>query len=80
MYDHWFVSRQKRKLTTILPALVAFSDVCVGQKWSGNHELQFHFEDELQRRDITQHGKLRARKTGEGGGGIRTLFKQLKDV
>lgn len=80
MYQHWFVSRQKRQLTTILSALVAFSDVCVGKKWSGNHELQFKFEDELQKRNITEHGKLRARKSGQGGGGIRTLFKQLKDL
>ena len=48
MYQHWFVSRQKRQLTTILSALIAFSDVCVGKKWSGNLELQFEFEDELQ--------------------------------
>lgn len=80
MYQHWFVSRQKRQLTTVLSALIAFSDVCVGKKWSGNHELQFEFEDELQRRNITEHGKLRARKAGQGGGGIRTLFKQLKDL
>lgn len=79
-YEHWFVSRQKRQLTTILPALVAFSDVCVGEKWSGNHALQYKFEDELQNRSITEHGKLRARKEGNGGGGTRTLFKQMKDL
>lgn len=79
-YEHWFVSRQKRQLTTILPALIAYSDVCVGKKWAGNTELQLDFEDELQRRNITEHGKLRARKAGEGGGGIRTLFKQMKDL
>lgn len=80
MYSHWFVSRQKRKLTTILQALIAFSDICVGEIWSGNQELQFKFEDELQNRDITSHGTLRARREGTGGGGIRTLFKQLKDL
>lgn len=80
MYQHWFVSRQKRKLTTILQALVAFSDTCVGEIWSGNHELQFRFEDELQNRSITEHGNLRARREGTGGGGIRTLFKQLEDL
>lgn len=79
-YAHWFVSRQKRQLTTILPALVAFSDICVGKKWAGNTELQLQFEDELQRRNITEHGKLRARKAGSGGGGTRTLFKQMKDL
>lgn len=79
-YTHWFVSRQKRKLTTILPALVAFSDICVGKKWAGNKDLQLQYEDELQRRDITVHGTLRARRSGDGGGGVRTLFKQMKDL
>lgn len=79
-YMHWFVSRQKRQLTTILPALVAYSDICVGNKWAGNSELQLKFEDELQKRSITAHGKLRARRSGTGGGGTRTLFKQMKDL
>lgn len=79
-YSHWFVSRQKRQLTTILPALIAYSDVCLGKRWAGNTELQIEFEDELARRDITNHGKLRARRAGQGGGGIRTLFKQMKDL
>ena len=68
-YQHWFVSRQKRQLTTILSALIVFSDVCVGKTWSGNTELQLKFEDELQSRNITGHGNLRARKAGQGGGG-----------
>lgn len=80
MYQHWFVSRQKRRLTTILPALVAFSDICVGEKWAGNTELQLKFEDELKRRSITEHGTLRARRENAGGGGVRTLFKQMKDL
>ena len=79
-YKHWFVSRQKRQLTTVLNALVAFSDICVGKKWSGNTELQLAFEDELGKRAITEHGNLRARKAQQGGGGIRTLFKQMKDL
>lgn len=79
-YSHWFVSRQKRQLTTILPALIAYSDVCVGKEWSGNTALQLEFEDILQERNITEHGKLRARKSNTGGGGIRTLFKQMKDL
>ena len=77
-YNHWFVSRQKRKLTTILEALVAYSDVCVGKVW--NPELQLELEDTLGGRDITEHGALRARRAGQGGGGTRTLFKQMKDL
>jgi len=79
-YSHWFVSRQKRQLTGILPALISYSDICVGKYWPGNTELQLAWEDELQKRNITQHGKLRARKSNEGGGGTRTLFKQMKDL
>lgn len=77
-YNHWFVSRQKRQLTTILQALVAYSDICEGKEW--NTKLQLKFEDALGNREITEHGKLRARKSNEGGGGIRTLFKQMKDL
>lgn len=77
-YNHWFVSRQKRKLTTILEALVAYSDVCVGKVW--NPELQLQFEDVLGGRSITEHGSLRARREKQGGGGTRTLFKQMKDL
>lgn len=80
MYNHWFVSRQKRQLTQILPALIAFNDICVGKVWSGNTALQIEYEDVLQERDISSHGSLRARRTGQGGGGIRTLFTQLKDL
>lgn len=80
MYNHWFVSRQKRQLTTLLPALIAFNDKCVGKVWSGNTSLQLAFEDELQELDITNHGSLRARKSKEGGGGIRTLMKQMQDL
>jgi hypothetical protein len=77
-YDHWFLSRQKRKLTTILEALVCYSDVCVGKKWT--LKLQLEYEDALGGRDITEHGTLRARRAGQGGGGTRTLFKQMKDL
>ncbi len=77
-YNHWFVSRQKRQLTTILQSLVTYSDICVGKVW--NHELQLDFEDALGGRNITEHGTLRARKAGQGGGGTRTLFKQMKDL
>lgn len=79
-YDHWFVSRQKRNLTSIFYALVAYSDVCRGKVWPGNAELQLEFEDELATRSITAHGKLRARKNEAGGGGTRTLIKQMKDL
>ena len=77
-YKHWFVSRQKRQLTTILQALVAYSDVCVGKVW--DRELQIEFEDVLGGRSITEHGNLRSRKAQQGGGGTRTLFKQMKDL
>lgn len=79
-YQHWFISRQKRQLTQILPSLICFHDVCEGQVWSGNGALQLQLEDELAKRSITKHGSLRARRTKEGGGGTRTLFTQMKDL
>ena len=77
---HWFISRQKRQLTAILPALICFHDICEGKVWSGNQELQLKFEDALEERNITKHGSLRARRTKAGGGGIRTLYTQMKDL
>ncbi len=78
MYDHWFVSRQKRKLTDIPSSLIAFNDICVGKPWTIDNQL--NLEDELQKRGITKHGTLRARRVGLGGGGTRTLMKQMKDL
>ena len=79
-YKHWFISRQKRQLTQILPSLICFNDICEGEIWSGNTALQLRFEDALAERKITQHGSLRARRVKSGGGGIRTLFTQMKDL
>lgn len=79
-FQYWFVSRQKRQLTTILDALITFRDVCVGKNWSRDRELQLQYEDELGKQKITQHGSLRSRKTNTGGGGIRTLITQFKDL
>ena len=62
-YQHWFISRQKRQLTQILPSLICFYDVCDGQVWSGNSALQLKFEDAIAERGITEHGSLRARRT-----------------
>lgn len=79
-YNYWFISRQKRQLTQILPALICFNDVCNGEVWTKNTELQLKFEDELAKRSITRHGTLRARRTSDGGGGARTLYTQMKDL
>lgn len=79
-YKHWFITRQKRQLTQILPALICFNDICDGEVWQGNPSIQYKYEDELQTRSITQHGSLRARRAKTGGGGIRTLFAQMKDL
>jgi hypothetical protein len=80
MYQHWFVSRQVRSLINIPAALVAFYDVVDGNVWTGNTELQLKYEDELGKRGVVQHGNMRARRTKEGGGGIRTWYKELRDL
>ena len=79
-FRYWFISRQKRQLPLILPSLICFSDICEGEVWSGNHDLQLRLEDALDERGIVKHGSLRARETKEGGGGVRTLYTQLNDL
>ncbi|MBR3122411.1 hypothetical protein IKF28_03145 [Candidatus Saccharibacteria bacterium] len=77
-YNHWFITRSKRKLITILPSLFAFYDTCVGKVWK--NDLHIAYEDTLGARGITEHGNLRAREVGQGGGGGRTMFALMKDL
>lgn len=79
-HNYWFITRQKQQLTDILPTLIAFNDICVGKKWSGNKELQLKFEDELENRGIIKSSERRSRRSGKGGGGVRTLYTQLQDL
>ncbi len=52
----------------------------VGGGGVGSPEIQRELEDVLGGRNVTEHGSLRARRAGQGGGGTRTLFKQMKDL
>lgn len=80
MKDYWFISRPKRSLVSVLPLLIAFSDICVGKIWSGNVALQLELEDLLRERNIVNSGTKRARRIDQGGGGARTYYTQLKDL
>lgn len=45
--NYWVITRPKRKLILIPDLLKIFSTVAEGQKWEGNRELQFQFEESL---------------------------------
>ncbi len=79
-HNTWFISRVKRQLTLLPDVLIAFNDVVIGNVWAGNTELQIRFEDELGHRGLIQHGNLRSRAEGSGGGGARTYFAWLKSL
>ena len=59
MAEHftWFIPRQKRQLTVIVDYMIAISETVVGKVWSGNHELQEQFEDELGKKKLRNIGK-----------------------
>jgi len=79
-HDTWFLPRQKRQLTLMVEYVSALNRLVVGKKWSGNHELQYQYEDEIGRLNLRNTGTLRAREENLGGGGIRTTFAQLKTL
>lgn len=79
-HDTWFLPRQKRQLTLMIEYVSALNNLVVGKKWSGNHELQYAYEDEISRLGLRSTGNLRAREEDLGGGGVRTTYAQLKTL
>lgn len=79
-HDTWFLPRQKRQLTLMVEYVSALNNLVVGKKWSGNHELQYEYEDEISRLGLRNTGNLRSREENLGGGGVRTIYAQLKTL
>lgn len=64
--NYWWVTRPKRKLNSIPEVLAAFSNVALSAQWSGSHDVQIEFEDELERDGLKRIG-LRRDHSGSGG-------------
>ena len=69
---YWWMSRPHRKLNRVPKSLSAFAEVAVGQRWTGNRDLQIAFEQRIEGIDIKRQGKHLERASGRGGSGGRT--------
>lgn len=76
MINYWWVTRPKRKLTSIPEVLAVFSDVTMGRPWQGARDLHLAFEEALENAGLKRVGTRRDRT----GGGGRTYLAWLKSL
>ncbi len=73
MINNWMIPRNKRKLTSVVDSLIAFSILTVGGEWSGEVDKQRQFEALLERQRLKRPGDRRDMRAG----GARTYEAQL---
>jgi len=66
MLNYWWVTRPKRRLTSIPEVLAAFSSVALNASWEGARDLHLLFEEELENSGLKKVGDRRDRR-GSGG-------------
>ncbi len=60
----WMIPRAKRKLTSVVYTLAAFSYLTAGEPWIGDTQKQLQFEEMLERLKIKAEGKRRDQRAG----------------
>lgn len=73
MISNWMIPRNKRKLTSIVDALLVFSISTVGAEWGGDVQKQRQFEALLEKQKLKRSGDRRDMRAG----GARTYESQL---
>ncbi|RJP46935.1 MAG: hypothetical protein C4584_00985 [Armatimonadetes bacterium] len=76
MINNWMIPRNKRKLTSLVDSLAAFSILAVGGEWFGDVEKQREFEALLERQRLKRPGDRRDMRAG----GARTYEAQLSSL
>ena len=71
--NHWWTTRPKRKLITVVDVLRVFLTITEGKKWAGNRSLHLEFEQALEDQGLKGKGDRR----DQGGGGGRTYAAWL---
>lgn len=71
--NHWWTTRPKRKLITIVDVLRVFLTVTEGKQWSRNSSIHLEFEKALEDQGLKGEGERR----DQGGGGGRTYAAWL---
>lgn len=76
MINNWMIPRAKRKLTSVVYALSAFSYLTTGTSWKNEHEKQLQFETILERLNLKAVGQRRDQRAG-GARTYETWFNLL---
>jgi hypothetical protein len=68
MINYWWVTRPKRKLTSVPEVLAMIADVSLNKEWQGQRDTHLSFEDALEQAGLKRQGERR----DQTGGGART--------
>lgn len=76
MLNYWWVTRPKRKLTTVPEVLATVVEMTLNREWSGQRDTHLCLEDALEDAGLKRTGERR----DQGGGGARTYVAWLKSL
>lgn len=76
MLNYWWVTRPKRKLTSVPDALALVMEEVLGKVWHGNRTSHLSIEAALEARGLKRRGERR----DQGGGGARTYIAWLESL
>lgn len=76
MINNWWVTRPKRKLTSVPEDLAVIAAAAIDREWGGDRSLHLSIESELESSGLKREGERRDR----GGGGARTYVAWLKSL
>lgn len=68
MINYWWVTRPKRRLSSIPEDLAVFAEISLDQEWQGQRGTHLSFEDALEAAGLKRKGERR----DQTGGGART--------
>jgi len=76
MINNWWVTRPKRKLTSVPEDLAVVATAALNQEWVGDRTLHLKVEEGLEASGLKREGDRR----DQGGGGGRTYVAWLKSL
>lgn len=76
MLNYWWVTRPKRKLSSVPDVLATFSEISLNEEWNGQRNTHLTFEDALEQSGLKRVGERR----DQMGGGARTYKAWLASL
>lgn len=76
MLNYWWVTRPKRKLSSVPDVLATFSEISLNEEWNGQRDTHLSFEDALEQSGLKRIGERR----DQMGGGARTYKAWLASL